>query len=125
MPFAAGQREDLVDRIRGLIREYTLGPGLLKEFIQNADDAGASRLRFTLDLRTWPAAELPHAGLARCLGPALLIESDQEFSDRDFHAIQRIQSGNKRGNAGATGRFGLGFNVCYNITDYPAFLSRD
>jgi hypothetical protein len=125
MPFAAGQREDLVDRIRGLIRDYTLGPGLLKEFIQNADDAGASHLRFTLDVRTWPASALPHPGLARCLGPALLIESDQEFSDRDFDAIQRIQSGNKRGNAGATGRFGLGFNVCYNVTDYPAFLSRD
>ena len=33
-------------RLRQLIRNYTRGLGILKEFVQNADDAGASRVRF-------------------------------------------------------------------------------
>ena len=42
--FEFGQSERLTIRLKGLIRSYPRGIGLLKEFIQNADDATATQL---------------------------------------------------------------------------------
>jgi len=123
--FEAGQVEDLVTRLRGLIRSYPAGLGIAKEFIQNADDAGAMWVRFVLDLRTHDGSQLPDPRMAALMGPALLIESDQSFSEDDLAAIQRVGDGNKRSDTAKTGRFGLGFNTAYNVTDYPAFATVD
>lgn len=121
----AGQAEPLVARIRGLIRDYPPGVGIVKEFLQNADDAGATWLKLVLDLRERPANRLPDARMGPLLGPALLVISDQLFSDRDLVAIQDIGEGSKRQEGPKTGRFGLGFNTAYNLTDYPCFATRD
>jgi hypothetical protein len=37
-----GQQERLTVRLKELIRNYPRGVGIIKEFIQNADDAGAN-----------------------------------------------------------------------------------
>lgn len=124
-PMEAGQTEPIVSRLRGLIRDYPAGIGVIKEFLQNADDAGATWVRFALDLRTHPAEVLPDARMAALMGPALLIESDQDFSQKDLHDIQRIGEEGKVRDAGKTGKFGVGFNTAYNITDYPAFATND
>ena len=42
---AVGQRERLTVRLKGLIRQYQRGAGIMKEFLQNADDAGARHFR--------------------------------------------------------------------------------
>ena len=39
--FEFGQTERLTRRLHKLVRSYPPGVGILKEFIQNADDAGA------------------------------------------------------------------------------------
>src|SRR4051794_32256897 len=39
-----GHHEVLTTRLASLVRQYPAGPGIIKEFIQNADDAGATRL---------------------------------------------------------------------------------
>ena len=49
--FPAGQREKLTVRLAGLIRDYPRGPGIVKEFLQNADDAKARHLRVVMDWR--------------------------------------------------------------------------
>lgn len=121
----AGQVEDLVARIRGLIRDYPPGLGVIKEFLQNADDAGATKVTLTLDLRTHPSSRIPDQRMPELFGPALLISSDQVFSTTDLIAIQQIGEGSKRQQGPKTGRFGLGFNTAYNITDYPAFATGD
>jgi hypothetical protein len=121
----AGQHEDLVDRLRGIIRDYPPGISIIKEFLQNSDDAGATWIRFTLDLRVYPTQDMPDDRMAALLGPALLIESNQVFSDKDLRNIQRIGSAGKLEEAAKTGRFGLGFNTSYNITDYPSFATRE
>ena len=59
------------------------------------------------------------------MGPALMIFNDRVFSDEDLESIQKIGMGSKAQNSFQTGRFGLGFNACYNVTDYPSFLTRD
>src|SRR5262245_39420088 len=52
-PFGSdvGQEESLIDRIQSLIQDHG-EESVLKELLQNADDAGASWVRFTLDKRS-------------------------------------------------------------------------
>jgi len=38
------QSEPLIARLRGIIRDYPEGVGIIKELIQNADDAKATRV---------------------------------------------------------------------------------
>jgi len=57
-------------------------------------------------------------------GPALLVYNSGVFSDEDFDSIQSIGDSKKRGQLAKTGRFGIGFNSCYHLTELPTFLSR-
>ncbi|MBI5294600.1 MAG: DUF3883 domain-containing protein [Chloroflexi bacterium] len=120
-----GQSEPLTVRLHGLIRSYPKGVGIFQEFIQNADDAGASWVKIVLDRRTFSGAHLPSQSMLELMGPAILIYNDQSFSDDDLISIQKIGMGSKSQSSSKTGRFGLGFNACYNVTDYPSFLTRE
>lgn len=122
-----GQTERLTTRIKQLIRNYTRGLGLLKEFLQNADDAGATRVDVWIDWtdRRDRPAHMPDTRMQDFGGPALLIANDRGFTARDIDAIQRIGEGSKALTGTKTGRFGLGFNTAYNITDHPSFITGD
>jgi sacsin len=58
-------------------------------------------------------------------GPALLAFNDALFSPSDFSAIARIGQDSKMGKAASIGRFGLGFNAVYHLTDLPTFVSGE
>jgi sacsin len=120
-----GQQERLTVRLKELIRNYPRGVGIVKEFIQNADDAGARTLLVLLDLRVHPAQDIRDGRMQALLGPALLIANESVFSPKDFQSIKHIGESNKTESGPKTGRFGLGFNTCYNVTDYPSFISGD
>jgi hypothetical protein len=117
------QSEDRTVRLRGLIRNYPRGVGIIKEFLQNADDAGATRLSVVMDWRCHATDGLPDPRMAALLGPALLISNDSPFTDDDIIAIQHIGEGSKRKAGPKIGRFGYGFNTAYNVTDYPSFVT--
>ncbi|RKH34941.1 DUF3883 domain-containing protein [Corallococcus praedator] len=119
-----GQYEPLTVRLKGLIQTYPKNVGILKEFIQNADDAEASKVRIILDARTH-TGPLPAREMDVLQGPALLVFNDKPFKEADFANIRRIGDSAKVGEETKTGRFGLGFNSCYNVTDYPCLLSQD
>jgi hypothetical protein len=121
----AGQHVSLVPTLQRLIHDYPAGIGIVKEFLQNADDAKASWLRVTFDERDHQAQRLPSPSMAPLMGPALLISSDQIFSLEDLDRIQAIGEGSKAQDAQKTGQFGVGFNTAYTVTDYPAFATRD
>src|SRR5262249_52945997 len=123
--FPFGQTESLTDRIRGLIREYPEGIGIIKELIQNADDAGARKLHIVVDWRSHSTDGLPDARMGKLQGPALLAFNDAVFSRRDFLHIQKIGISGKIRTAAKTGRLGLGFNAVYNVTDWPCFVTGE
>ena len=98
----------------------------MKELIQNADDAGARTIRFcTAEARgqgnnsqsTDPLSEL-------MMGPSLIAYNSAKFTDTDFKSIQRIGDSLKKDKKGTkTGRFGVGVNSTYHLTDVPMFAS--
>jgi sacsin len=118
-----GQEERLTVRLRGLIRAYPRSVGIVKEFLQNADDAGATTLRVVWDEREHPRGSLPDPRMGVLQGPALLFINDQVFGAADLDAIRRIGESSKSALGPKTGRFGLGFNTAYNVTDHPSFVS--
>ena len=63
--------------------------------------------------------------MATWQGPALLSYNDAVFSPSDFKNISRIGQDSKLERPAATGRFGLGFNAVYHLTDVPSFASGD
>ncbi|MEB3828876.1 hypothetical protein LKK83_15425 [Phormidium sp. CCY1219] len=59
------------------------------------------------------------------MGPAILAYNDSEFTPEDFESIRRIGHSVKAEDIQKTGRFGVGFNAVYHVTDYPSFISRN
>ncbi|MEZ5325790.1 MAG: DUF3883 domain-containing protein [Verrucomicrobiales bacterium] len=118
-----GQRQPIYVAIHKLVRDYPLDEGLFKEFIQNADDAGASQIEFIIDRRTHPSNRIIENGLAILNDVALVIRNDAVFTDADLDNIEKVGDSSKLKDPSKTGRFGHGFNVCYNVTDYPCLIT--
>ncbi|PVD20272.1 hypothetical protein C0Q70_20769 [Pomacea canaliculata] len=74
LDFGYGQHEELTDRLHSLLKDsYTDGFSVPKELIQNADDAGATEVKFLLDERENMDARtnLINEQMASLQGPAL------------------------------------------------------
>ena len=85
-----------------------------------------------LDERRTPA-NLPQEDYRPLLGPAILVRNNAPFRLKqevgadetdDFTAIRDVARGHKRAQATAAGRFGIGFNSVYFLTDTPVVFSR-
>ena len=122
-----GQEERLTTRLNRLLGDYTDGFAVPKELIQNADDAGATEVRFLYDERSNESAmtRLIDEGMKGCQGPALWVYNDATFKDEDFVNITRLNEATKAEDTEKIGRFGLGFNAVYNLTDVPMFVSKN
>ena len=118
-----GQQEPLARRLRNIIGAYPWGVQILKELVQNADDAGASTLHIVYDKRNHPARTVFGDGWKHLQGPALLVYNDRPFSEDDLSGIQNLGLGSKRDDAAKIGQFGIGFNAVYHLTDCPSFIS--
>jgi hypothetical protein len=132
-----GQKYDVARAIHNFLAQMAEGGGnqiagaVVKELLQNADDANATEFIITLDERT-PPKETPseYAGLTK---PALLVHNNARFrlsneveepKVDDFTALCDVASGHKHLHATAAGRFGIGFNSVYFLTDTPVIFSR-
>jgi len=119
------QHEPLTTRLHGLIHDYPEGIGIFKELIQNADDAGAKCIEFIIDWRTHECSKLQYPQFRELAGPAMLVFNDAVFTDEDFEGLKKLGQGGKRTTLRKTGRFGLGFNSVYNMTDHPSLISQE
>jgi hypothetical protein len=88
------------------------GRTLLRELVQNADDAGAERLVFGVWSREWPQAEN-----ALLRGPALLVANDGPFPARHRDSLHLAIGGSKAEDAGKVGRFGVGLKSVFHICE--------
>ena len=91
------------------------GRTLFRELVQNADDAGARRLRLTILEGGWPDAQ---NSLLR--GPALLVANNGPFPDKDREALHKAIGGSKEDDARKIGTFGIGLKSAFHICE--AFL---
>jgi len=132
----SGQEYDVAAAIKTFLGQMSEGgidiaAAIIKELLQNADDAQATTVSVILDERTAPSS-LPEK-FCPIQSPALLVGNDASFKlptevmegeKDDFSAIRSVASGHKAGQATSAGRFGIGFNSVYFITDNPVIFSR-
>ncbi|KAL4220906.1 hypothetical protein ACF0H5_019172 [Mactra antiquata] len=118
------QHEPLASRLRRLIDGYPCDSGLFRELLQNADDAGCKTVTFLLDFDTHKSDLLLCEDSKPLQGPALCVFNDRSFSADDLKGIQNLGLGGKYGDFTTIGKFGVGFNSVYNLTDVPSFLTK-
>lgn len=134
------QKEDLTVRLRNILQDYAFGPQIFRELLQNADDAGASRFALYADnvyhegyevraVEASPEAMKGHrlldARLASWQGPGIMAFNNALFSEDDFEGICRVGASIKQSDHTKIGRYGLGFNATYHLTDVVSFVSNN
>jgi len=115
-----------IQRIRQDLRDrYADGFPILKELLQNADDAGAghdngSASRFAVVL--CPEG-LPSGRHPLLHGPGLCVLNDGDFTSDDANSITSLGLSNKADQAGAAGKFGLGLKSIFHWAEAFFYFS--
>ncbi len=102
---------------------YKSGFPVLKEIIQNADDAGSAdeivHLEFGL------SAGLSNAEHTLLKGPALYFLNNGAFADSDYKAIRSFGLNRKAIEQSTIGKFGLGMKSVFHFCEAFFFLARN
>ncbi|THH29382.1 hypothetical protein EUX98_g4793 [Antrodiella citrinella] len=95
-----GQSAKPTAAIRNILDTYPFSIGILREILQNSDDAGATRQVFASDSRTHPTTHLLSDQLSGAQGHALLAYNNTVFLENeqtnDWEALQNINESSKR-----------------------------
>jgi hypothetical protein len=102
----------IVNQIKSNLQDrYDSGYPILKELLQNADDAEARRFRLDA-LPGWSSAANP---LLR--GPGLLVVNDGFFRKEDESGITSFGESSKAADSAAIGKFGFGQKAVFHLCD--------
>ncbi|MCB1972494.1 MAG: hypothetical protein KDG54_19020, partial [Geminicoccaceae bacterium] len=102
----------IVNQIKSNLQDrYDSGYPILKELLQNADDAEAKRFRLDV-LPGWPNAANP---LLR--GSGLLVANDGLFRKQDESGITSFGESSKAADSAAIGKFGFGQKAVFHLCD--------
>ena len=122
IPF--GQREKLTNRLKRILTGYPCEKEILKELLQNADDAQATEISFIKDSRNHPDKRVFDNSWKQLQGPALCVYNNKPFTSADMEGIRNLGEGSKGEDPNKTGQYGVGFNAVYHLTDVPSFMSK-
>ena len=118
----SGFKSDVLAVVGG-IQEILLavdGPTVVREIVQNADDAKAERLVFAI------IDERPEdVDNSLLKGPALLAVNDGAFSARNHEAIRKTRGGPKTGDTETIGRFGIGLKSVYYLCESFIYIGAE
>lgn len=115
-----GYKTNYVNLITDNLRDrYENGFPILKELIQNADDAKAASLIFG----SHPG--FPHAPHPLLQGPGLWFLNDGEFKPSDVDALRSFGINSKAGDASAIGKFGLGMKSVFHLCEALFYVAWD
>src|SRR3954454_17890659 len=100
-------KEPYTSRLRKILDEYPDGSQVLREILQNSDDARSTEQIFILDHNTYPSNSLfepyeednykrTNLKLDRYQGPALLAKNNTIFEERDFESLLKLADSEKR-----------------------------
>ena len=89
-----GQQESLTTRLKGILKDYPW-QSLVKEMLQNAEDAGASVFKVLIDRRPRGEESLLTPEMAALQGPCLWFFNDAVFQDKDFQRLVSLGQGSK------------------------------
>ena len=120
-----GQYEKLTTRLHSILKEYESKIDVFKELLQNADDAKANTVKLLIDYTSHPNESLIQSAMEVWQGPALYFYNDALFTEEDFENIMKIFGETKLRDTSKIGKFGLGFNTVYHLTDLPSFVSGE
>ncbi|XP_013411096.1 sacsin-like [Lingula anatina] len=118
----------LIKQFQNILRRYPDNGQILKEIIQNAEDAGATVVKFLYDdcchlVDGDDTGGFSHPGLKEFQGPSLFAYNNAAFTKEDWKGIRMIDDSIKEDDALKVGRFGLGFKSVFHITDLPCVIS--
>lgn len=115
-----GYTTDYVNLIADNLRDrYDNGFPILKELIQNADDAKARTFSFA-----WHPG-FPEAAHPLMQGPGLWYFNDGEFKSSDARALRAFGINSKAGDVSAIGKFGLGMKSVFHLCEAIFYLAWD
>ena len=115
-----GYTTNYVNLIADNLRDrYDNGFPILKELIQNADDAKARRLIFGRH----PGFPDSHHPLL--LGSGLWFFNDGEFKESDANDLRSFGIGSKAGETSAIGKFGLGMKSVFHLCEALFYVAWD
>jgi hypothetical protein len=99
-------REPYTHRLRKILEEYPDGSQVLREILQNSDDAKSTEQIFILDHNKYASDTLFEPELAnyqrtdlkldRYQGPALLAKNNTIFEERDFESLLKLADSEKK-----------------------------
>ncbi len=111
---------DAIDNIRNNLESYRIqnnnGFPILKELIQNANDAEAS----FLFLKFFPGDKDADHELLQ--NPGIFVYNDGPFSEKNERAMRTIGGSDKKDDAEKVGKYGLGMKSIYHICDFFFYI---
>ncbi|MCZ2344497.1 MAG: hypothetical protein LC104_22290 [Bacteroidales bacterium] len=108
-----------INALRSLLQDRYSRTAILKEWLQNADDAGATAV-LVATVQTPPGCQ--HE-LLKPGSPAIVVLNDGKFDAGDSQAIRQFGLNNKSGDGAAIGKFGLGLKSVFHLCEAFFFLS--
>ncbi len=115
-----GYTTDYINLIADNLRDrYDNGFPILKELIQNADDAKARSFVFAHH------PGFPDAVHPLLRGSGLWFFNDGEFKNSDTRALRSFGINSKAGDVSAIGKFGLGMKSVFHLCEAIFYLAQD